>query len=223
MPAKRPAGVTAVAVLSIVFGALALLLGVCGGGLQAVGLANLPPPGAGDEPEIIVHEELQKALPAIDVIQLLDLLVVGGLGLGLVLAGIGLLNMQGWGRVLALLVAAVMAVHAVADLGFNVAVYAPALSDAVAVARKRAQAAPVPPPPGEMEGFEIGTKVGVGLHCAANLAELGFAVALGLVLMSARIRQAFRRRRRRAYDDYFDDEDDFDDRRRRRHREDDED
>jgi hypothetical protein len=120
---KRPGAVTAVAILNIVLGSLALLLGLCGGIVLMVGedlLGMDPNAGA-------MNDFLKRNLPSHAVMQIAGLIVLVVQAFLLLFTGIGLLNLQNWARVAALWCAFLSLLWIVFDAFYYVAFTAPVL------------------------------------------------------------------------------------------------
>jgi hypothetical protein len=133
MPSPRPGSVTAAAVLSIIYGSLFTLCGLCG----MVSLVAQEAMGknlfGGDDP---VREKLQKEVEAalrndVPGYQAVD---VGGkiLGLGgavaLLCAGIGLLSMRSWARKLALIVCLIAIAATILQAVYQAVLVIPAMN-----------------------------------------------------------------------------------------------
>ncbi len=93
---KRPGGVTAVAIINIVLGTLALLVGLCSGIVLVAGsdLMQADPNAAA------MQDFLRRQLPSHDLVQGAGVGVVLLQGLVFLIAGIGLLNRKNWARII---------------------------------------------------------------------------------------------------------------------------
>jgi hypothetical protein len=134
----RPTSVTVIAVLLLVFG----VLGLCGSGYALAvtlsGSSNLvAPPGAGGKtssgggpPDI--QAEMEKQIPNYKAIKTVQLSVSTLVLLLQLLAAVGLLNLQGWGRKLALAWAVLHILEALVNIVYGLLVEMPAMNNVLA-------------------------------------------------------------------------------------------
>jgi hypothetical protein len=113
---ERPASVTALAVLHLVGGILGLLCVTCAGGfLLAGGEQWLAQMGADQDEDARLDQEIEDAVdrkfPAGRAIDYGDLGASLVLGVLLIVAAVGLLNLRPWGRALSLVYAVASIVH----------------------------------------------------------------------------------------------------------------
>jgi hypothetical protein len=99
MPRKRPAAVTTLGVLNIVFGSLGLVGSLCCGTVFGIvySAARTPTPGG-----LNLAEELLNVRPFVTY-SIMQMLFSVLLSLLMLISGIGLLTVQNWGRILALI------------------------------------------------------------------------------------------------------------------------
>src|SRR5690349_13696963 len=107
MARKRPAVVTVMGILNIVLGSLFLLCNLCGGVMLLVFLGTSaqgggPFPG-GVNPIADMWAFMGREVPAFPAVSIGELVLNFILCACLIISGIGLLNMRGWARVLALI------------------------------------------------------------------------------------------------------------------------
>lgn len=111
MTKKRPTAVLVIAILHFVFGGLGVLIGVVGIALQAAGGSKLfqpaPPPQAGQNAKAMDMSDLEdfiaKEVPGSKAIQTGDVVGKTALSICMIIAGVGLVKMQSWGRWLSVL------------------------------------------------------------------------------------------------------------------------
>jgi hypothetical protein len=142
MPKQRPASVLVIAILNIIGGGLGLLGTVCSGGGQLLGGGKMftgsttaAPPGK--QQEFTEFEEYQKRaekflneeLPGGPALKYGEMSVGLVLSVLMLVSGIGLLSMQSWARVLAILYAILSILHHLASLIFAVGFTLPAARD----------------------------------------------------------------------------------------------
>jgi hypothetical protein len=124
MPAKRPTGVTVIAILNIILGALGLLGGICVlGVMPALQSAIKPPAGPNAPPDIsqMIEDEIDKQEPNHKMLTNVQLGLGIVLGLGLLVGGIGLWKLRPWGRTLTMAVLALELLIGLAGLGYAAA------------------------------------------------------------------------------------------------------
>jgi hypothetical protein len=225
MRTRRPEAITAMAVINIIFGSLSILCGGCGaaGLLFVMQLAHVPGPNGGPNPVAQLFDQLNKECPGYQVVEVGRSVGVLVLGVVLIAAAIGLLQMQSWGRWVTVAYAALAIPLHVGYLGYEMGVVLPATQRATAAMQM--QMAPgafgAQQNPGQQAGTAVGVVSAAGisvLHAAANL------VVMLLPGVGAAFAGRPRRRRRRDYDEDEEGEDEEDEpprRPRRRARDDD--
>ena len=192
---RRPALVTAVAVVNFIYGGLCVLGLTCFGaviGLLAMLLQNPPPPPPGQPDQAGMLKEfgeVMQAIPGFVPINVANLVVEFLLLLGLIAAGFGLLRMRRWARTYCLVYAAYTLLATVGLMAYFYAVVHPALPRAIAEVRERkqAKAAPgaAPPAPNQMLD-SLGNSMG------GSVLDVAFAIGLLVVLNLPDVRRAFR-------------------------------
>ncbi|HEV3117763.1 MAG TPA: hypothetical protein VGY58_11960 [Gemmataceae bacterium] len=134
MPSTRPASITVIAILQLIFGGITVLMYVCGGlialaspmmaGMKAQGQKNNQPEAA-----VTVAEGVAKAmadLPGASVLRYVNYAVNGFLTLAMIVGGIGLLRMRNWARVLTILYGVVSVADKLFDLIYSLKYEIPA-------------------------------------------------------------------------------------------------
>lgn len=94
---KRPGGVTAVAIINIVLGSLALLVALCGGFMIMAGSELV----RNDPMAAAMEDFMRRQLPFYDVVQWTNITVTLVQAIALLVTGIGVLNLRNWARVTA--------------------------------------------------------------------------------------------------------------------------
>ncbi len=123
MPRRRPTAVTVMGILNIVFGSLSLLCVTCLG-LVFLFMANQS--GFGN-PVFEIWDAMKREMPAYPAVTTASLILGILMAAMLILAGIGLLNMQGWARVLSILYSIVMVLSQIGLLIFQLAYVLPGI------------------------------------------------------------------------------------------------
>jgi hypothetical protein len=132
MPAKRPAGITALALVNIIFGSLGLLCVCCGAVGQVGGGFNMQQSSGGQTQQFdqaALEKHMNDKVPGYKVVQW------GGLGLSLLMSvvllasGVGLWQMQAWGRFAAIGYGVVQVLVQLGMLVYNIAFVAPAAEE----------------------------------------------------------------------------------------------
>ncbi len=187
---KRPGTVTAVAVILFIVGGFSLLAGMCSGGWIAIVAMKPPLDGGGpdaakvdpNDPAAVqrfMAAEVPGYFPAVFAFQGIDIL----LGVGQVVAGIGLLRMSGTARVMAILLMLVKLLFSFAGHSFTLTLVVPAQTKLMRMN---------PPPPGVP--FDMGrmteaiTWAGVLI---AVVIQLALVITVISLLSTKRVRDAF--------------------------------
>ncbi len=139
MPSFRPGSVTAAAVLSIIYGSLFTLCGLCGVvSLAAQGAMGKNFLAGGDPMQVQLQKQLEDALqrevPGYQAFQVVGTIISLGEALALLIAGIGLLSMQPWARTLAIVVCLIAMVSTGFQAVYQSAFIIPAMNKAFQVA-----------------------------------------------------------------------------------------
>jgi hypothetical protein len=219
MRRQQSTAVKTIAVINMVFGTLCILCGGCGALFQ-VGMsvaATAPAAGGGPNPVGDLVRFMNRELPSYQAVEISHAVALLVLGLVCVVAGIGLLYLQGWARWVTVAYAVLIILVQLGYVAYELAFVIPAT--------QRFQATQVhpgfAPPPGTQQGQAVGAVLGVLF--AAFLTIIQAAASLIVMLLpSTGAAFAPRRRRRREEDeDEAEDEDDYGRRRRRRPRDED--
>ena len=127
MARPRPTTVTVMGILNIIFGSLFLLCTICGGVLVLM-MMNSSSMFAINGVNVLgdMWDYLKREVPAYPAITIASLVAGLILNVLLLVAGIGLLNMQNWGRVLSLVYSVISIIDQIAMLIFTIAYVNPA-------------------------------------------------------------------------------------------------
>jgi len=153
-PPRRPGSVLTAAILLIVFGAFLLMCGICGG----AGLAVAGPANAGGPEEI-----LAKDLPGHQIIDIGNVIANLLIGLAMILAGVGVLNLMPIARYAAYVVVVFHLLKSVGQAAYGAIFIVPVMEKIVAQQAPNQQQAP----------FDIGKVMAGGMW---------FGIALGLII-----------------------------------------
>src|SRR5262245_54997688 len=108
MAVQRPASVTVMGILNIVFGSLGLLCYVCVGVMFLALMGSTAGFPGGVNPIQDMMNFMERQIPGYKAIMISSLILGFLLSVLLLVSGIGLLNMQGWARVLSILYSIIM-------------------------------------------------------------------------------------------------------------------
>lgn len=134
MAVKRPGAVTAASVLSIIYGSLFTLCGVCGIVSLAMqgGMGGGNPFGGGDPMAAQIQDQLMKAIereaPGYQAYQIVSAVLNLALPVMLLVAAIGLLQMRPWSRTLALITTWLIIANYIAQIVYALAFLFPAMN-----------------------------------------------------------------------------------------------
>jgi hypothetical protein len=182
-----------IAILNFIFGGLGLIGSLCGGVAFVVGAALLQslPPGPAGTPN--PAQELTKffqSIPGYIPFMIVSLILGAIMGVVLIVAGVGLLQMRNWGRITSIVYAIAMIIISLFNLGYNLAVVSPAMAkfqeEMLAKAAKAGPGAPPAPNPGGQIGGAIGGVFGL-------IFSIAYSVVILIVLNLPGIRRAFAR------------------------------
>jgi hypothetical protein len=207
MRRERPGSVLVMAILQIVFGVIALLLNICGGGFQLAGGNKLLMPAG--NPQAAQQQQFQDDLEKLmrEKVPQYDLMQYGELALGLVAAvvmivsGVGLLKVRRWGRWLAIGYACYSIAHTVLSFIFALVFTVPAMREFIAQESQK----PNLPPAQAMALNMMGTTAAIAAY--APLVLLAYPVVLLVVMFLPSVREAFRGAPPDDFEDDLDDED----------------
>jgi hypothetical protein len=132
--------VQVIAILHLVYGGLTFVFSLCGGVMQAIGIANLvpkvptppPPPGMPAFPTDLSQrllKHLEEAIPFHNAVQLTQTALWLVLSALLIAAGIGLLNKRPWGRKLSIAYGVLSIAVQLAGHYYTIAFMFPAMRD----------------------------------------------------------------------------------------------
>jgi hypothetical protein len=189
---RRPAAVTAVAVINFIFGGLGLLGAVCGGvGLlifAALADQAAPPGGINPFKEMVdLANSIPGYVPFLIVSMALGLLA----NVLLIVTGFGLLKLRNWARMLCLGYAVYVLLSVAVGLTYQYAVVQPAMDkwSADFNQRMQKQQGKAGGPPPQNPGGQIGGLIG---GIAGSIFQIAYAVGLLVVLNLRDVRRAFR-------------------------------
>jgi hypothetical protein len=133
MAQRRPGSVTAAAVLSIIYGSLFTLCGLCGMvSLVAQGAIGKNFMGGGDPMQEKLQKDLEAALrndvPAYQAFNAASTIISLAEAIALLCAGIGLVSMQSWARRLALIVCLITIATTILNAVYQTVFVIPALN-----------------------------------------------------------------------------------------------
>jgi hypothetical protein len=131
MAKQRPTRITVFAILNIVFGALWLFCITCGI-VAAPAMQQLQAQQQGQQPGLNQQDfekRVEAQLPAYNVIKWAGLGLSLVLGVILIVAGIGLLNMASWGRGLSIVWAVIAILYLLISLVYNIIYVNPVMAE----------------------------------------------------------------------------------------------
>ena len=185
MARPRPTSVTVMGILNIVFGSLLLLCGVCAGVLVLLMLGNNSMFNVGGvNPVRELMDGIKREIPAYPAVIIAS--TVGGLILNalLIVAGIGLLKMQGWARVLSIIYSVITILEQIGMLIFTIAIVNPAMSRVEHELERRFAGRL---PPGAMGGDSMAQNIG---NVIGALLGMTYAIILLIMMLLPRVRAA---------------------------------
>jgi hypothetical protein len=204
MARKRPARIVVFGILNLIGGGWDLLVCFIGClGLVAVGTGRTPAPRPGAAPDmsstttyIFAHAPHYKAFLTVDAG--LEFL----LGLLLIVAGIGLLMMQGWGRWVSLAYVPLALIGRLVNFVYRIAFVVPLISEFYEKGVKSGTT---------QEAAATGAKVGAIGALVFQLAFCLYPLVLGMFMLLPSTAEAFRPRGRKRRDRYEEEEEQADD------------
>jgi hypothetical protein len=202
---KKPAVITVFGILNIIFGAIALLIVVCGGvATFAIAQVNMPGPGNPPNPIKDMLEYMDKHAPLYTPYLIGEIIIGLIMAIILVVSGIGLLKVRPWARWLSIGYAAVRLVLILVGLVLAIMIFNPVLADWQADYNKRTVPAGNPPPPSFSSGAMNDVAAAFG-----SILSAAYSIALLAVMFLPQVRAAFARAASpESDDDRFADEDD---------------
>jgi hypothetical protein len=155
MPSQRPGSVTAAAVMAIIYGSLFTLCSIC----EVVGVAAQPIggnffAGAGGNPnqaQLQQQQLIERNVPGYRAVRAVTALLGLTLAIALLIAGIGLIGMRSWARMLALIVCFVAVASTLFQVVYQSALVLPAMNKAF----QAAPAGAMPQGPGGPEMAQL--------------------------------------------------------------------
>ena len=183
MTPQRPASVTVIAILQLVFGSLNLLCGLAG--LATQGGRFNPAGGAGKEQEAFqkeLEDAMAREMPNQKPVQVAETASSLVLSVLMLASGIGMLNLRPWGRLLGLVYAVLGMASTLAGLAYAVGVVMPALDRA---------AASVKVPKEQEQVFSLVMKVTPLLMIGLSVLALVYQVIVLVVLTRPSVKRAF--------------------------------
>jgi hypothetical protein len=183
MKKQRPVSVLVLAILNIVIGTLSLVCGTCAAVANSA-ITSLPFPSG---PVESLPTYLARVLPGWQAIEVGRGLALLLLGVILIVAAIGLLMVQGWGRWLSVGYALVTLVLHSGYLTYELGFVMPALDRWQEKVREQSHGSPASQP----QMTQASTRVGIAMAGALYLVH---ATALLIVLFLPHVAAAFRRR-----------------------------
>jgi hypothetical protein len=206
MAQKRPAAVTVMGVLNLVFGGLRLLGLLCLTGAGLVGMLFImnmpaPPPGQANEMAAVkdLINDIDQAVPEMKYMMIAELALGVVMTLLLIVAGIGLLRMRPWGRTLSLVYAVVTVIVTPAAAIYSAASLEPRMQQVMSKweeqqrQKQRGAGGAAPAPTKNPFGGGVGGLIGAVFGSA-------YSIALLIVLNLAHVRRAFTGAGRRGRD-----------------------
>jgi hypothetical protein len=185
MKRVRPTSVTVMGILNIVFGSLSLLCVACAGIIIMIAL-NADPrilPG-GRNPMHDLWDFMKREAPSYQFFLILRLGLGVLLSVLLLIAGIGLLNMQNWGRGLSLVCAIIGTVFYIADMVYQLAVENPAAQRWATDFQRRNPGLMID---GGMGNNALQTVIAIG----GDLIRIIYCILLVIIMLTPRVSAAF--------------------------------
>lgn len=189
MSVRRPGGVTAAAVMAIVYGSLLSICGVCGvagAGLDQGAFGPQDPNQQKLQKEI--EDIMAKEVPAQKAFQIGGNIVGLLEAIAMLIAGIGLLGMRSWARTLAIVAAAVIIVTTLIQTVYYVIYVGPATRNAMQLVIQNQKG---PQPAQVAQVMEITMSIVVVAIPIFMLLIVAYVVVILVLLTRAHVRQAF--------------------------------
>jgi hypothetical protein len=190
MRQKRPGSVLTIAVLHLIGGGIGLIIVICAGvglllqGTMMKSLASANP----QDLSIRLQKHLEQQLPANAALQYLGIFVELVLSVMLLAAGIGLLSMRNWARILSLVYAVFSILYKLFALGLFIFVTWPVIGAFLDAEAKAAPAGPA--------GTTITTQITIAKAAAIggvifNAALITYPIVVLFVLLNPSVRRTF--------------------------------
>jgi hypothetical protein len=196
MSRQRPGSVTAAAVMTIIYGGLFTLCNLCGlFGLAAQG-ANKNLFAGGNPQQAEVQKQMEDALdrdvPLYRVAQIVA--PIGSLvfALALLCAGIGLLGMYSWARLLAIVAALCTVLFNCVQMTYQLVFLLPAMNRVFADVLPNAMPKGGPPPPIDVvKVVNVSMMAGMVIGVLIQLAVIAYLLVIVFMLLRRPVRAAF--------------------------------
>jgi hypothetical protein len=195
MSRQRPGSVTAAAVLAIIYGGLFTICNLCGVfGLAAQGAGNLF--GGGDPQQAQLQKQVEEAMakdvPVYKPVQIAGLVVGLLSALAFLAAGIGLLGMQSWARLLALAAALFTVFYDIAQSIYQLVFVMPAMNRVFTEVLPNAlPKGPAPMPAEFMQIMKASLIAGIVIGVLIQIAVIVYLLIIVFLLMRSNVRAAF--------------------------------
>jgi hypothetical protein len=193
MPRTRPASVTVIAILHLIFGGLWLLCGLGSLGMQASGLQdmfmNVGNVAPSNNPQLAKQQDMQKQVMefsrkmSYSPVEYATHVQYVVLSILLILSGIGLLKMAPWGRMLSL-------VYATLSILSNMALIVALVTVSIPLVQEYADKLAVHGQEGQTAGILI--KGGVSVAIILSLVSMIYPVIVLILLFRPSVAAAFR-------------------------------
>jgi hypothetical protein len=186
MAKKRPAAVTVMGILNLVFGSIMLLCFMCNG-IQVVMQLGGNRPGAlndPNDPTTKMLDFMKAEIPGFMTVQVLSLAVHLILTLILLVSGVGLLNMKGWGRIGSIFYAVSSVLVEIASLIYQLVYVNPVMNRWLQGEFQRAKV------PGMPDASFLSTLMNIGAVVGA-VVLMTYAIILLIMMLLPKVSAAF--------------------------------
>jgi hypothetical protein len=193
MPRQRPGSVTAAAVMAIVYGTLFTFCNLCG--LAGQGL-NKNLFGGGDPQQAQLQKQIEEALdrdvPLYSVVQLASPIIGLVFALAFLSAGLGLLGMHSWARLLAIATAVFIVLFNIVQSIYQLVFFLPAMDRVFTDVLPNAMPkGPAPMPVDIVQVVKISMMVGVVIGLIIQIAVILYLLVIVFLLLRHNARAAF--------------------------------
>ena len=196
MPRRRPGSVTAAAVLAIIYGSVFTFCGLCG--IAGLAMQSANPFVKADPQQAQLQKQLEEAMqrevPGYKVQQIAGPVLGLMFAMAMLAAGVGLLGMYSWARLLAIIDASVIILFNCVQTVYAAVFTFPAINRVftnVLPNVMKAQAKGARMPPGFEEGMRIAMMGVVGLAVLVQVAVIVYLLVLIVLLLRSNVRAAF--------------------------------
>jgi hypothetical protein len=191
MQPNRPTAVLVIAILHFVFGGLGLICGLCAGAQVAGGSGMFAAPGAQGQQQQQMQEQMERQIeqriPYYKPYQYGNTAADILLSVLMLIAGVGLLQMQAWGRYLSLFYAVLSIAIKIFTVAWSYLVLIPAMKEVM-----RNVFLPPGMPARDRDAFLLGMDLTFTLAPLMQLAFMIYPVVVLFLLNSASVVAAFR-------------------------------